>query len=103
MCTWTLQGNWKTIEHEGDNYTNRDWYFLYSHQRIIKATGGVGNRMTSGNYPHYYIIKNGLNTEKSPGDMKRPAVTQSPVKDHQLKLMWKTLKETIIRRRVLET
>ena len=33
------------------------------------------------------IIENGQNTEKSPGDLRRLAVTQSPVKDHQLTLM----------------
>ena len=29
------------MEHEGDNYTNHDWCFWYSHQRIIKGTGGL--------------------------------------------------------------
>ena len=33
---------------------------------------------------------------KSPGDLRRLAVTQIPAKDHQLKLMWKTLKGIII-------
>ena len=28
------------------------------------------------------IIENGQNTEKSPGDLRRLAVTQSPVKGH---------------------
>ncbi len=37
------------------------------------------------------IIENGQNTEKCPGDLSWLAVTQSPVKDHQLTLMWKTL------------
>ena len=37
------------------------------------------------------IIENGQNTEKSPGDLRRLAVTQSSVRDHQLTLMWKTL------------
>ena len=32
-------------------------------------------------------------TEKSPGDLRRLAVTYTPVKDHQLTLMWKTLNE----------
>ena len=41
----------------------------------------------SGNHPNYGTIENGQNTEKSPGDLRRLAVTQSPVKDHQLKLM----------------
>ena len=45
----------------------------------------------SGDHPNNSIIENGQNTEKSPGDLRRLAVTQSPVKDDQLTLMWKTL------------
>ena len=37
--------------------------------------------------------KNGQNPETSPGDLRRLAVTQNPVKNHQFMLMWKTLKE----------
>ena len=37
-----------------------------------------------------------LNPEMSPGDLRRLAVTQTPVKNHQLTLMWKTLKEYIM-------
>ena len=37
------------------------------------------------------IIEEGQNTEKSPGDLRRLALTQSPVKDDRLTLMWKTL------------
>ena len=33
------------------------------------------------------ITENGQNTEKSPGDLRRLAVTQTPVKNHQLILM----------------
>ena len=40
---------------------------------------------------NYSIIENGQNTKKSPGYLGRLAVTQNHVKDHQLKLMWKTL------------
>ena len=47
----------------------------------------VGGRVEQG----YSIIENGQNTETSPGDLTRLAVTQTPVKDHQLTLMWKTL------------
>ena len=72
---------------------NRDWSFWYSYQRIIKGTGGLGGWKTSGDHPNYYIIENGQNTEKSPGDMRSFAVPQILVKDHQLKLMRKTLKE----------
>ena len=83
----------KTMEHGGDNYTNRDWCFWYNNQRIIKGTRGLGGERMSGDHPNYNIIENGQNTEKSPGDLKRLAVTQTSVKDHQLMLMWKTLKE----------
>ena len=89
-----LAWEWKkTMEHESDNYTNHDWSFWYNHQRIIKGTGGLGNKKTSGDQPNYYIIENDQNTEKSPGDLRRLAVTQTPMKDHQLTLMWKTLEE----------
>ena len=75
------------MEYKGENYTNRDWCFWYSHQRIIKGTGRLGGRRTSGDYPNYNIIENGKNTGKSPGNLRRLAVTQIPLKDHQLKLM----------------
>ena len=60
--------------------TNRDWCFWYSNKMIIKRTGGLGSWKTSGDHPNYNIIGNGQNTEKL-------AVTQTPVKNHQLKLM----------------
>ena len=47
---------------------------------ITKWTGGLGSWRTSGDHPHYCIIENGQNTEKSPGDLRRLAVTQTPVK-----------------------
>ena len=54
---------------------------------INKGTGGLGNKKMSGDHPNYCIIQNGQNTEKSPGDLRRLAVTLTPVKDHQLTLM----------------
>ena len=38
-------------------------------------------------------VEIGKNTEKSPGDLRRLALTQTLVIDYQLTLMWKTLKE----------
>ena len=55
--------------------------------RIIKGPRGFGSWQPSGNHPNNSIIENGQNTEKCPGDLKRLAVTQSPMKDHQLMLM----------------
>ena len=86
----------KTVEHESDVYTNCNWYSWYSHRRIFKGTGGLGNKRTSGNHPNYYIIEINQNTEKSPGDWRMLAVTQTSVKEHPLTLTWKTLKEQII-------
>ena len=37
-------------------------------------------------------VKIGRNTANSPGDLKRLVITQTPGKDQQLTLMWKTLK-----------
>ena len=72
----------KIMEHEGDIYTNRDWYFWYSHQRIIKGTGGLGNKRTGKDHPNYSIIENGQNPEKITRDLRILAVTQTPVKYH---------------------
>ena len=74
------------MEHEGDDYTNCDWCFWHRNKKIIKGLGGLGSWQTSGDYPNE-SIKKGINTEKSPGDSRRLAVTQSPVKDHQLTLI----------------
>ena len=65
---------------------------LVSHQRFGTRTGGLGNKRTSGDYPKYSIVDIGQNTEKSSEDLKRLAVTQTPMKDHQLTLEWETLK-----------
>ncbi len=41
----------RELEHESDYYTNRDWCSWYSYLRIIKETGKLGNKRTSGDYP----------------------------------------------------
>ena len=38
-------------------------------------------------YPNDSIAKNGQNPKISPGDLRRLAVTQTPVKNHQLTLI----------------
>ena len=52
-------------------------------------TEGLRSWRTGGDHPDYSIVENGQNTEKSPGDLRRLAVTQTSVKDHQLTLMGK--------------
>ena len=53
----------------------------------IKGTGGFGNKRTSGDHLNYSIVEIGKNTETSPGDLRKPAVTQTPEKNHQITLM----------------
>ena len=57
---------------------------MNSHQRIGKRNKSLGNKKTSRDNPNYSIIKISQNPEKSPGDLRRHVVTQTPVKDHQL-------------------
>ena len=54
---------------------------LFKGQEDLEVGGRVGD------HPNNSIIENGQNTEKSPGDLRRLAVTQSPVKNHQMSLM----------------
>ena len=54
---------------------------------IDTKNGGFGSKRMNGDHSNYYIIENGQNNEKTLGDLKRLAVTQTPVKDPQLMLM----------------
>ena len=55
--------------------------------RIIKSPGRLGNWRTGRYYPNDSTAKNGQNPETSPGDLRRLALTQTPVENHQLTLM----------------
>ena len=75
------------MEHEGDGDTSCGWCTWNDPQRIGRETGRFGNKRTSGDRPEYSIIKIGQESEKSPGELRRLAVTQTSVKNHQLTLM----------------
>ena len=70
------------MAHESDGDTNR-----CSHQRIVTGTEGLEDKRSIGDHLNYRIIKIGQNTEKSPGDLRRLAVTQTSVEIHQLMLV----------------
>ena len=80
------------MEHEGDGDTSCGWCTWDNSKRLVKGTRRLGNTRTSGDHLKYNIIKIDKNTEKSPGELRRRAVTQTPVRIHQLMLVWKTLK-----------
>ena len=84
--TTTLIITEKIMEHESDGDANCNWRTQWRHQRIGTGTRELGNNWTRGDHPNYYIIETGQNTEKSPKDLRRLVVTQTPVKDHQLML-----------------
>ena len=75
---WELK---KTMKLVSDGDTNCNWHTCYSPQRISTRTGGFGNKRTSWDRPIYCIIEIGQNIEKNPGDLSRPAVTQSSVEN----------------------
>ena len=70
------------MKHESDGDTNCNWCSGYSHQRIDSGTGGLENKRTSGDHPRDWLY-----TEKNPGDLRRLAVTQIPMRNHRLKLV----------------
>ena len=83
-----LDGKLKeTVEHESDNYINCNCKSWFSHRIVIKGIGGLGNERMSRDHPICYITEIGWNTEKSPGNSRRHAVTKTPVKDHQITLV----------------
>ena len=49
-----------------------------------KETAGLGNKRMIVDHPNHCIFEMGQNTEKSPVDLRRLAVTQNPLKDHPL-------------------
>ena len=83
----------KDMEQEGGDGTSSNWCAWNGPQRLGKGAEKVGNGRKSKDHPNYSIIKIDQNTEKSPGNLKRLAVTQTSAKNHQLTPMWKTRNE----------
>ena len=48
---------------------------------LIQGLGGFGDKRTSGDHPNDSIIMIGQNTETIPGDLRRLATTQIPLKN----------------------
>ena len=61
------------MEYESDGDTSCDRYTWNNPQRI----GRLGNKRTSQDYPGYNITKIGLNTEKTPGDLRNTSHSNS--------------------------
>ena len=70
------------MEHESDGDTNYYWCTWNNPQRFDKGTARLGNKRKSRGHPDYSIIKIGHNTEKSPGNWRRLAVSQLQLRDY---------------------
>ena len=81
------------MKHKSDDYTNYNVCVRHNHQRMGTGTGGLENKRTSRDHPNYRIAEIGLNTKKSPGDLKSFLVTQIPMENYQLTLLWKLSNE----------
>ena len=64
-----------------------NWRLWNGSKRLDKGSGTVGNRDTNGDNPKYSIVEISHRTEKIPENLKRLAVSQTPVKDYPLTLV----------------
>ena len=77
---------------ENDQRDNCNWHAWNDPMGLGKGAERVGNQRTNRGYSDHSIGKISQNTENSLGDLRRIAVTQTTVKDHQLMLVGKTHK-----------
>ena len=77
------------MEHEDQGNNNSSCCTRNGLQEPGEINGEKGNQWENQNHPGYNIHKN---TEMSPGDLRKLAVSQTPEKTHQAMLMWKTRK-----------
>ena len=75
------------MEHEDNDDSCCDWHTWNHPKKLGKGSGRVENQTTSGHHPDNSIVEISQNTEKSSGDLRRLAVTQTPVKNYQLTLV----------------
>ena len=47
----------KIVEHESNGDINCNWHARHGYQRIDTSTGGLGNKMTSGDYQNDRILR----------------------------------------------
>ena len=77
----------KTMEHDGNGKSSFNLCTRNNLQKIGKGTGRLRNQCTKGNCPDCSIINIVHYTEKSPGDLSKLVVTQTPEDSQHLKLM----------------
>ena len=68
------------MEYEGNDDTNYCWCPWNSPQTFGKRTRRIGNQGKNQYHLDYCIVETGRNPEKSPGDVRRFAITQATMK-----------------------
>ena len=68
----------KDLKHEGDDDISCNWCVWNGSKRPR-----IGNQKMNRDHPDYTIVEIDQNTQKSPGDQWRLAVTQTPIKKYQ--------------------
>ena len=75
------------MKHESYGDNNCNWCPWYSHQKIGKMTRRLEKNRTSRDNSNSSLAEIGQNTKKNTGNLRRLVVTETPLKDHQLKRM----------------
>ena len=66
---------------------------LWKVSKSLEQIREFRNQRNLGDHRDYSIVNASLNIQKNPQDLRRLTATQTPVKDQQLRLVWKTRKE----------
>ena len=69
------------MEHESDWDTNFNWYVWNDTERFGDRAGRVRMEGRTEVIPNYSIVLFSQNTKKSPGDLRKFAVTQTPMEN----------------------
>ena len=83
------------MEHKRNGDSNCNWCTWKNPQRNGVENGRLENKRTNTDFTDNRIIKIDSNTEKSPGDLRRLAVTKTSARNYLLKLIRSTLKSKI--------
>ena len=73
----------KAVEHEGGGDIHNRRSTWNSPQKFRKLTGGIVDWGKNRDNPPCSAVEIGQNTEKSPGEQRRPVDTQTLLKDNQ--------------------
>ena len=71
----------KAVEQEGHGDTSYYWRAWNGPERLVKEAGRVGIQRTNRDHLYYSLVEIGQNIGKSPGDLSRLTVTQTPLKN----------------------